>query len=119
VLKITGKGGKIRELPFNDRAKVALENFLLLNQHNSDDLLFPYDETTIYKAFKRYASRVGITKRVSPHSARATAITKALETGAVITDVADMAGHADIKTTQVYWKRRKGLEDSPVHKLDY
>lgn len=119
VLKITGKGGKTRELPFNDKAKAALETFLLSKQYKPEDLLFPYEATTIYKFFKKYAAHVGITKRVSPHSARATAITKALETGAIITDVADMAGHADIKTTQIYWKRRKGLEDSPVHKLEY
>lgn len=119
VLKITGKGGKMRELPFNDKAKLALEKFLLLNQKNSEDLLFPVEATTVNKFFKRYATKVGITKRVSPHSARATAITKALESGAIITDVADMAGHSDIKTTQIYWKRRRGLEDSPVHKLDY
>lgn len=120
VLKITGKAGKMRELPFNQHAKAALEKFLLLNQQKSeDDILFQYNSASIHKIFKRYSSRVGITKRVSPHSARATAITKALESGAIITDVADMAGHADIKTTQIYWKRRRGLESSPIHKIVY
>lgn len=129
VLKVTGKGGKVRELPFNGKAKLALESYLknLVPAIGPDDFLLQnaakrsisLHTDTVYKLFKRYAKRVGITKCVSPHSARATAITKALETGAVITDVADMAGHSDIKTTQIYWKRRKGLEDSPVHKLDY
>lgn len=129
VLKVTGKGGKVRELPFNGKAKIALESYLknLVPAIGPDDFLLQnaakrsisLHTDTVYKLFKRYAKRIGITKCVSPHSARATAITKALETGAVITDVADMAGHSDIKTTQIYWKRRKGLDDSPVHKLDY
>lgn len=119
VLKIIGKGGKMRELPFNDHAKRALENFLLFNHKSESELLFDYNTATVHRLFKRYTSQVGITKRVSPHSARATAITKALESGAIITDVADMAGHADIKTTQIYWKRRRGLESSPVHKIVY
>lgn len=120
VLKITGKGGKTRELPFNQHAKAALEKFVSLNPPKAEDeILFQYNSASIHKIFKRYSSRVGITKRVSPHSARATAITKALESGAIITDVADMAGHADIKTTQIYWKRRRGLESSPIHKIVY
>jgi site-specific recombinase XerD len=73
----------------------------------------------VYKIFKRYAKQIGITRSVSPHSARATVATKALENNVPITQVADDLGHADIKTTQIYWKRRNGLKNSLVHKLDY
>ena len=119
IVNIKGKGGKTRQLPLNDKLVIELNLYLSLNSRTEDEPLIQampgkrLDPTTVYKLIKKYA------RDKSPHSCRATAITKALEAGAVITDVADMAGHATINTTQIYWKRRRGFEESPVHKLDY
>lgn len=118
VLRVKGKGGKVREIPFNERVKKAYQAYLP-HFNPLSDTLFDISSTTVYSIFKRYAAKVGIKKSVSPHSARATVATKALETNTPITDVADLLGHSDISTTQIYWKRRNGLKNSPVHKLDY
>lgn len=135
VVKVRGKGGKVRILPFSEDCEQKLTNYLS-NYENftnyklqSDDFLIqsraefrntaPLNSSTIYKIIKQYSVKIGIDKKVSPHSCRATVITKAIEMGAVITDVADMAGHENIHTTQGYWKKRKALEDSPIYKLNY
>lgn len=115
VLRVFGKGGKIREIPINESVKDLLLKFV----QTSEEKLFKYNASTIYRLIRHYCKKAGITKRLSPHSCRATAITKALEQNVPITDVADFAGHGDITTTQVYWKRRRGLKESPAYKLNY
>jgi len=135
ILKIRGKGGKLREIPLSEyvltemrKFKTNIENLSKRNYNDADFILQSdlrqnntksYNTTTLYRVIKRYAKRLNIVKDVSPHSCRATVITKALEEGAPITEVADLAGHSTINTTQIYWKRRKGFKSSPVHKLNY
>lgn len=116
VLRIFGKGGKIREIPLNESVKSLLLKYVA---KVSGSILFNEDPSTIYRIVRDYSKKAGIDRRLSPHSCRATAITKALEQNVPITDVADFAGHGDITTTQVYWKRRRGLEESPAYKLNY
>jgi site-specific recombinase XerD len=119
VLKVRGKGNKDREIPFNAKAQQALDTYYKFVTLQSDSYVFDLSTEAVYAIFKRYAARAGIKKNVSPHSARATVATKSLENNAPITEVADLLGHSDISTTQIYWKRRQGLDNSPVHKLDY
>lgn len=117
ALRVYGKGNKVRELPLTPELQNLVTKYL--EQYSPKDLLIPVGVDTVSRIIKRYAKKVGIKKRVSPHSCRATAITKALEQGSAITEVADMAGHSNISTTQIYWKRRNGLKSSPIHKLKY
>lgn len=116
VIRIVGKGGKLREIPLNDSVKVLLKTHLATLKSES---LFSLASSSIYRLVVKYAQRAGVKKRITPHSLRATAITKALEQNAVITDVADLAGHSSINTTQGYWKRRRGLNESPAYKLNF
>ena len=66
--------------------------------------------TTIWEIVKKYARRVGIDadrmggRGVGVHSLRKTAITNALQNGAPIQRVQQLAGHADIRTTQLYFQ---------------
>lgn len=135
VLGVKGKGGKVRELPlpqdFNEffrkfkhtyfkiSGRILEQEDYLIQSKLTEKNIKPMDTSSVYKTLRRYAKKLGIDKRVSPHSCRATAITNALEQGAPITAVADLAGHADISTTQIYWKRRQGFKDSPVHQINY
>jgi len=78
------------------------------------------DGSTIYRVIEKYAKAIGITRKVSPHSCRATAISHLLDTQKTpIRDVAIFAGHSQITTTERYDKRRKGLDDNAAYKVDY
>ena len=71
---------------------------------------------------KKYARQVGIdvdrlgSRGVAVHSLRKTAITNALENGAPIEKVQQLAGHCDIRTTQLYFRpSAKDSEDAARH----
>ena len=115
TIRFKGKGGKIREIPLNETVREKLK----AHAETSDDLLFNMHASTLYRIIKKYAKRADINPDLSPHSCRATIITKQLEEGIEITEVMDFAGHSSITTTQGYWKRRRGLDHSPVYKVSF
>jgi len=78
--------------------------------------------TTILNIVKKYARKAGIEierlgrRGVGVHSLRKTAITNALENGAPIQKVQQLAGHADIRTTQLYFQSSpRDAEDAARH----
>ena len=58
----------------------------------------------------RLARQIGCEKHITPHSLRHSAITLLLASGAPVRDVADFAGHEDLKTTARYDRDRNNLE---------
>lgn len=78
----------------------------------------PLNPKTINEILSSYARKLGI-GRVTPHSARATFITRLLEQGINLYDVSQEVQHSSVTTTQIYDKRRRNIEDSPVVKLKY
>jgi site-specific recombinase XerD len=76
----------------------------------------------IWETVKKYARAVGIDadrvgrRGVGVHTLRKTAITNALQNGAPIEKVQQLAGHSDIRTTQLYYKpSSKDAEDAARH----
>jgi integrase/recombinase XerD len=76
----------------------------------------------IWRTVKKFARRVGIDadrlegRGVGVHALRKTALTNALENGAPIEKVQQLAGHCDIRTTQLYYKpSAKDSEDAARH----
>jgi integrase/recombinase XerD len=63
--------------------------------------------------------RFAIWERFSPHRARATAATNAMDAGADIAKVQEWLGHANVSTTRVYDHRKTRPEDSPAFKVKY
>lgn len=135
VLRIHGKGDKVRLVPLNATVyeEVALyvanlkdagitlgpNDYLLQTELKSRNTR-PMDGSTIFRVIEKYAKALGINKAVSPHSCRATVISHLLDTkNAAIRDVATFAGHANITTTERYDKRRKNLEKSAAYQVDY
>jgi site-specific recombinase XerD len=135
VLRIHGKGDKVRLVPINTSVRKEIEFYIQALKEQAVDLggndyLLqteitkrndrPMDGSTIYRVIERYARSVGINKAVSPHSCRATVISHLLDTkNAPIRDVATFAGHANITTTERYDKRRKNLDKSAAYQVDY
>lgn len=76
----------------------------------------------IWEIVKQYARQVGIDadrvgrRGVGVHTLRKTAITNALQNGAPIEKVQQLAGHSDIRTTQLYYKASTSdAEDAARH----
>jgi len=79
----------------------------------------PISDNGLYRMFKMYCGLAGASGFYSPHSARATAITKLLEDGIPHRMVQEFSRHSSIQMVEVYDKRRIGVEDSPAKKLKY
>lgn len=135
VLRIHGKGDKVRLVPLNKNVFGEIQEYIAsvkgqgVDLGGEDYLLQtstdkkndrPMDGSTIYRVIERYALGLGINKAVSPHSCRATVISHLLDTQLTpIRDVATFAGHANITTTERYDKRRKNLDKSAAYEVDY
>lgn len=135
ILRVHGKGEKIRLVPISPTMAQALQRY---HDHlrsrgvvlEGDDYLLQTDPvkrpgekidgSTIYRWINRYALALGINKRVSPHSCRATVISHLLDTQQTpIRDVAIFAGHANVTTTERYDKRRQNLDKSAAYDVDF
>jgi integrase/recombinase XerD len=135
VLRILGKGDKVRLIPINKHVQKEIQSYItkLMDQGiqlGAEDFLLqtdlkkknekPMDGSTIFRIIEKYARAVGITKAVSPHSCRATVISHLLDTqNTAIRDVATFAGHANITTTERYDKRRKNLDKSAAYQVNF
>ena len=131
-LRIQGKGGKVRNIPLHPGTQKLLLDYLEASGHAQDKngALFrpirnnrtgtidrPLSPDGVYKIMRGYSAQLGIPS--SPHIARASAATNALENGADIAEVQEWLGHADISTTRRYDRRKSRPEDSPTFKVSY
>ena len=79
----------------------------------------PISDTGLYLLFKQYCVSAGAGAYVTPHSARATAITKLLTDGIPHREVQEFSRHASIQMVEWYDKRRFDVEQSPAKGLSY
>ncbi|MDC0936274.1 tyrosine-type recombinase/integrase [Pirellulales bacterium] len=84
----------------------------------SDLIRRPMNRKTLWRLVKKYCKLAGVESDrlqghgVGVHSLRKTAITNAIRNGAHMHEVREFAGHADIRTTELYYVRRE--EDAEV-----
>lgn len=135
VLRIKGKGSKVRMIPLDEvvveeitsyldvtsallgRARSSSE-YLLVGQKAKDGASKLHTDT-INEWFKSVAEACGIDKHITTHTGRATVITKLLEEEAPIRDVAVFAGHSSVDTTSIYDKKNRTARLSVVRKIRY
>ncbi len=117
VVRVTGKGGKERLVPFGEMAQEWLERYLhgarfeLLEGRQSEDLFVTSRGPHVGQAMsrvmfwvivKKYALAAGIAVALSPHTLRHAFATHLLNHGADLRAVQMLLGHADISTTTIY-----------------
>ena len=112
-LRVVGKGGKERLVPFAESAGALLEEYLtksrplLLKGRPSPALFVPnrgraMPRTRFWQIIQEAALAAGIQKRIGPHTLRHAFATHLLAGGADLRAVQMMLGHSDIGTTQIY-----------------
>ena len=113
VVRVLGKGGKERIIPFGRSALGAISLYAhevrpTLDRGKTRGHLFlnargtPLSRVGAWGVIKATARRAGLAKRVTPHTLRHTFATHLLEGGADLRAVQEMLGHADLSTTQLY-----------------
>lgn len=105
---VLGKGGKEREVYFDARTKIHLQNYLNTRTDNNSalfvSLLKPYDRLKISGVeirLRELGKKTNI-KKVHPHKFRRTMATKAIDKGMPIEQVQVLLGHRKIDTTLQY-----------------
>ena len=110
VLRIRGKGRKVRIVPIGNVAMELLSDWL--NIRNAKKVTCsnvfvsvrgkPLSRVAVWHVVKRYATLAGLGDRVSPHTFRHSFATHLLNRGADLRAVQELLGHASISTTQIY-----------------
>jgi len=117
VLRVLGKGGKERLVPFGEVASQWLRQYLggarpaLLAGKLTDDLFVTtkgvhagtaMSRVMFWMVVRKYALAAGIRTSLSPHTLRHAFATHLLNHGADLRAVQLLLGHADISTTTIY-----------------
>ncbi|MDD5330746.1 MAG: tyrosine recombinase XerC [Sulfuricella sp.] len=111
IVRVTGKGGKTREVPVGRHALEAVQNWL-----PERDKLAKAGERALFVGkngagltpravqyrVKQWALRLGIAANVHPHVLRHSFASHMLQSSGDLRAVQEMLGHANISTTQVY-----------------
>jgi integrase len=64
---------------------------------------------------RRLCRKIGVTKRITPHSLRHSFVTMALDAGVPERDIIDSTGHADSSMIRFYDRNRGGIERNATH----
>lgn len=79
----------------------------------------PTSDSGVYKMFKQYCLKANAGHFLTPHSARATAITKLLVDGLNHREVQEFSRHSSVSMVEVYDKRRISVDENPGKGLKY
>ncbi len=113
-IKVIGKGDKERLTPIGSNALKYISiyvNEVRIHQKiskNQEDFVFlnnrgnNLSRVMIFTLIKKIVDKVGIKKKVSPHTFRHSFATHLIEGGADLRAVQEMLGHESITTTEIY-----------------
>ena len=115
ILKVNGKGDKMREVPLVGEVADEIELYLEAAEHffgvrsgNRQPLLLTPSGARLYPVYVDRAVKAelggasGITGRKSPHVLRHTLATSLLNDGSDLNSIKELLGHSSLAATQVY-----------------
>lgn len=125
MVRVLGKGGKERIVPFNPAAAAAIREYLPARRvlvlrapraampakgaarRMGDPLFVNYrggrlSSRGVARMVRRHVTRIGAQRGISPHALRHSFATHLLERGADLRAIQELLGHARITTTQRY-----------------
>jgi len=113
IVRVTGKGNKMRLVPVGRRACEALAAYLsserptLVKRRSGSEIFLSarggkLTTARIWQIVKKHARHSGLEKNIYPHLLRHSFATHLLGNGADLRIIQEMLGHADISTTQIY-----------------
>ena len=113
IIKIIGKGNKERFVPLGDIASNEIRKYLKIRDNLSIDSKFSdivflnrygrgLTRSMIFKIISDSYKRIGLNKKISPHTLRHSFATHLLKNGADLRTIQLILGHESITTTEIY-----------------
>ena len=113
ILKVIGKGKKERYIPFNLKAKKAVERYIqegrqALMKSEQHPYLFvnakghPLTDRGVRYILNQIIEKSALDAHIHPHELRHTFATHLLNHGADMRTVQELLGHVDLSSTQIY-----------------
>lgn len=99
-----GKGAKRRQVPMNDHAKLALENWLKVRQSENDYLFSTWKGRITRQVVLFHLAEIGreLGFKLTPHLLRHTFGKSLADRGIALDRIAKLMGHASVNTTAIY-----------------
>lgn len=132
VLEMTIKGEKTNTIAIHTECQIAIHQYLQAAGHSGelDSPLFravksgnnfgqALSRMQFYRMFKKYVQLASLPPSITPHSARATFITEAYESGVQGEDIQRTVGHSSITTTEGYNHTAKRHRKSASFGVNY
>lgn len=128
-IKVEGKAGKERLVPVSGRAIDEINKYLsgyrkTLNvSKDSENVLFlnrrgkKLSRVMIFTIIKNLAEKIGLKKKISPHTFRHSFATHLINGGADLRAVQEMLGHESILTTEIYTHLDSDYLRSTIHQF--
>ncbi|QGY46204.1 site-specific tyrosine recombinase XerD [Maribellus comscasis] len=128
-VKIEGKADKERLVPVSNRAIEEINKYLkgyrktLKISKESENVLFlnrrgrKLSRVMIFTIIKNLADKIGLEKKISPHTFRHSFATHLINGGADLRAVQEMLGHESILTTEIYTHLDRDYLRSTIHQF--